>query len=82
MNDAQNIVSSPNSSNAMLQAVPFSHIGLFEGIGGFSLAAKQMGWITKAWCEWNPFGQKVLRYHFPEAEGFGDIVVICFQFLM
>ena len=73
MNDAQNIVSSPNSSNAMLQAVPFSHIGLFEGIGGFSLAAKQMGWITKAWCEWNPFGQKVLRYHFPEAEGFGDI---------
>ncbi len=57
----------------MLQAVPFSHIGLFEGIGGFSLAAKQMGWITKAWCEINPFCQQILRYHFPEAEGFGDI---------
>lgn len=73
MTNDENIVSSPNSSNAMLQAVPFSHIGLFEGIGGFSLAAKQMGWITKAWCEWNEFGQRVLRYHFPEAEGFGDI---------
>jgi DNA (cytosine-5)-methyltransferase 1 len=49
------------------------HIGLFEGIGGFSLAARWMGWETLAWCEWNEFGQKVLRHHFPEAEGFGDI---------
>lgn len=49
------------------------HIGLFEGIGGFSLAARWMGWETIAWCEWNEFGQKVLRHHFPEAEGFGDI---------
>ena len=49
------------------------HLGLFEGIGGFSLAARWMGWETLAWCEWNEFGQKVLRHHFPEAEGFGDI---------
>lgn len=59
--------------NHLLPAVPFTHLGLFEGIGGFSLAAKWMGWETKAWCEWNEFGQKVLRHHFPEAEGFGDI---------
>jgi DNA (cytosine-5)-methyltransferase 1 len=52
---------------------PFKHIGLFEGIGGFSLAARWAGWKTVAWCEWNDFGQRVLRYHFPEAEGFGDI---------
>ena len=51
----------------------FTHLGLFEGIGGFSLAARWMGWETKAWCEWNEFGQKVLRHHFPEAEGHGDI---------
>jgi DNA (cytosine-5)-methyltransferase 1 len=50
-----------------------NHLGLFEGIGGFSLAAKWMGWETLAWCEWNEFGQKVLRHHFPDAEGFGDI---------
>lgn len=49
------------------------HLGLFEGIGGFSLAARWAGWETVAWCEWNEFGQKVLRYHFPEAEGHGDI---------
>jgi DNA (cytosine-5)-methyltransferase 1 len=50
-----------------------NHLGLFEGIGGFSLAARWMGWKTVAWCEWNPFGQRVLRHHFPEAEGHGDI---------
>jgi len=50
-----------------------THLGLFEGIGGFSLAARWMGWETLAWCEWNQFGQRVLRHHFPNAEGFGDI---------
>jgi DNA (cytosine-5)-methyltransferase 1 len=49
------------------------HIGLFEGIGGFSLAARWAGWETIAWCEWNEFGQRVLRHHFPEAIGHGDI---------
>lgn len=55
------------------------HLGLFEGIGGFSLAARWMGWETLAWCEWNEFGQKVLRHHFPEAEGFGDITKTDFK---
>lgn len=50
-----------------------THLGLFEGIGGFSLAARWAGWETIAWCEWNEFGQKVLRHHFPEATGHGDI---------
>ena len=49
------------------------HLGLFEGIGGFSLAARWVGWETLAWCEWNDFGQKILKHHFPNAEGFGDI---------
>lgn len=49
------------------------HIGLFEGIGGFSIAARQMGWETIAWREWNPFGQQVLSYHFPNANKHGDI---------
>lgn len=50
-----------------------THLGLFEGIGGFSLAARWMGWETLAWCEINPFCQKVLNHHFPEAEGYSDI---------
>jgi len=49
------------------------HLGLFEGIGGFSLAGRWAGWETVAWCEWNEFGQKVLKHHFPNAEGYGDI---------
>lgn len=49
------------------------HLGLFEGIGGFSLAAKAIGWQTAAWCEINPFCQQVLKYHFPDAEGYSDI---------
>lgn len=56
-----------------------NHLGLFEGIGGFSYAASLMGWKTLAWCEWNEFGQKVLRHHFPEAEGFGDITKTDFR---
>ena len=55
------------------------HLGLFEGIGGFSLAARNVGWETLAWCEWNEFGQKVLRHHFPNAEGFGDITKTNFK---
>ena len=50
-----------------------THLGLFEGIGGFSLAARWAGWETIAWCEWNEFGQKVMRHHFPKAIGHGDI---------
>lgn len=55
------------------------HIGLFEGIGGFSLAARWMAWETIAWCEWNEFGQRVLKYHFPKAEGHGDITTTDFR---
>jgi len=69
----------PIEANTMLPAVPFTHLGLFEGIGGFSLAARWMGWETKAWCEWNEFGQKVLKHHFPNAEGFGDITKTDFR---
>jgi DNA (cytosine-5)-methyltransferase 1 len=50
-----------------------NHIGLFEGIGGFSLAARGMNWKTIAWCEINPFCQQVLKYHFPDAKGHSDI---------
>ena len=50
-----------------------NHLGLFEGIGGFSLAARWMGWETVAWCEINPFCQKVLKHHFPEADSLTDI---------
>lgn len=49
------------------------HIGLFEGIGGFSLSARYAGWETIAWCEWDAFCQTVLKYHFPHATPHSDI---------
>jgi len=50
-----------------------THGSLFSGIGGFDLAAEWMGWENKFHCEWNEFGQKVLKYYWPDAELFTDI---------
>jgi DNA (cytosine-5)-methyltransferase 1 len=52
---------------------PFTHGSLFSGIGGFDLAAEWMGWENRFHCEWNPFGQRVLKYYWPNAESFHDI---------
>ena len=49
------------------------HGSLFSGIGGFDLAAEWMEWENVFHCEWNEFGQKVLKHYWPNAESFGDI---------
>lgn len=49
------------------------HGSLFSGIGGFDLAAEWMGWENVFHCEWNKFGQKVLKHYWPNAESFSDI---------
>lgn len=50
-----------------------THASLFSGIGGFDLAAQWMGWENVFHCEWNPFGQKILKHYWPNAESFDDI---------
>jgi DNA (cytosine-5)-methyltransferase 1 len=50
-----------------------NHGSLFSGIGGFDLAAQWMGWNNKFHCELNEFGQRVLKYYWPNAESFTDI---------
>lgn len=50
-----------------------THGSLFSGIGGFDLAAEWMGWENKFHCEWNEFGQKILKHYWPQAETYGDI---------
>lgn len=50
-----------------------THGSLFSGIGGFDLAAEWMGWGNRFHCEWNPFGQKVLKHHFPNSDSYSDI---------
>ena len=49
------------------------HASLFSGIGGFDLAAEWMGWDNLFHCEWNPFGQRVLKHHFPKSISYNDI---------
>lgn len=49
------------------------HASLFSGIGGFDLAAQWAGWENVFHCEWNEFGQQVLKYYWPNATCYGDI---------
>ena len=49
------------------------HGSLFSGIGGFDLASEWMGWENVFHCEWNEFGQKVLKYYWPKAISYHDI---------
>jgi DNA (cytosine-5)-methyltransferase 1 len=49
------------------------HGSLFSGIGGFDLASEWIGWENVFHCEWNEFGQKVLKYYWPKAITYNDI---------
>lgn len=46
---------------------------LFNGIGGFALAAHWMGWTNVMHCEIDPFCNKVMNYHFPNSYQHEDI---------
>lgn len=50
-----------------------THGSLFSGIGGFDLAADWMGWENIFHCEWNEFGQKVLKHYWPKSISYADI---------
>ena len=49
------------------------HLDLFSGIGGFAIAARNVGWETVGFCEIDPYCQKVLRKHWPDVPIHGDI---------
>lgn len=48
-------------------------IELFAGIGGIALAAEWAGVETVAFCEREPFCQKVLNKHWPDVPIFNDV---------
>lgn len=50
-----------------------THGSLFSGIGGFDLAAEWSGWENIFHCEWNSFGQKILKYYWPNSISYEDI---------
>jgi DNA (cytosine-5)-methyltransferase 1 len=56
-----------------------THGSLFSGIGGFDIAADWMGWENVFHCEWNEFGQRVLKHYWPNAESFNDITKTDFR---
>lgn len=56
----------------MTQEKP-SVLDLFSGIGGFSLGLDRAGFRTIAFCEIEPFCQKILKKHWPETPIARDI---------
>jgi DNA (cytosine-5)-methyltransferase 1 len=62
-----------NVNEYKLKKTNMKHGSLFSGIGGFDLAAEWMGWENVFHCEWNEFGQKVLKYYWPKAISYEDI---------
>lgn len=52
------------------------HGDLFSGIGGFSLAARWLGWRTAWFSEIDPYACRVLARHWPTVPNFGDITAV------
>lgn len=50
-----------------------THIDLFSGIGGFSLAADRVTTLRHEFVEYEPHLQRVLKKHWPESTIHGDI---------
>ena len=48
-------------------------LDLFSGIGGFSLGLERAGMETVAFCEIDPFCQKVLKKHWPNVPIYNDV---------
>jgi DNA (cytosine-5)-methyltransferase 1 len=72
MNDSSNNIFLSDGQNAATSG-KLRHGSLFSGIGGFDLAAEWMGWENVFHCEWNDFGQKVLKHYWPKAISYEDI---------
>jgi DNA (cytosine-5)-methyltransferase 1 len=48
-------------------------LDLFSGIGGFSLGLERAGMRTVAFCEIDPYCQRVLRKHWPDVPIYDDV---------
>lgn len=55
------------------KALAPTHLDLFSGIGGFSLALEACGFRTVAFSEIDKFASHVLAHHWPDIPNLGDI---------
>ena len=61
---------------------PIKVLDLFSGIGGFALAGQMVGGFeTVAFCEIDPFAQKVLKKNFPNIPIFSDVRTLTIESL-
>ena len=54
-------------------SILLTHLDLFSGIGGFSLAAEAAGWRTVGFAETDDYASKVLKRHWPDVPNYGDV---------
>ena len=54
-----------------------THLDLFSGIGGFSLAFEAVGFRTIGFSEIDPYASAVLRKHWPDVPNYGDVSKLC-----
>ena len=58
----------------------YQHLDLFSGIGGFSLGLEATGeFETVAFCDYDPFCQKVLRKHWENVPIYGNIKELTYE---
>lgn len=53
-----------------------THLDLFSGLGGFSLAFESAGFKTIGFSEVDPYASAILKKHWPEVPNFGDVRTI------
>jgi len=63
----------PNCRVDEVNAQPFYYASVFSGIGGPDLPGDWCGWENVFNCEWNLFGKRVLKNHWPNAINYDDI---------
>ena len=71
----EEVKQTPNTKQQSVNDQP-THIDLFAGIGGFSLAFEAEGFRTVAYSEINPDKCLVYEHHFPGVRNLGDIKAI------
>ncbi len=64
---------------AIENKIQMRHGSLFNGIGGFQIAAALMNWENVFSCEIDDFCNRVTKYHFPECKQYYDIKKTSFR---